>query len=438
MVNQPIVGSTLVRVSTSMRVINRARLVFLVRRQPGLTRVELSRITNLSKGTVSNHVSELLDAGLLYEDQKHGSRQRNIGLHLNRDAGVAIGIELAPDECRGILTDASIRPLRSVSRRLTQTDVETTTQLIISLTEELLAGNDRRLLGTVIAVPGLTDADGRRLLFAEGLGWTDVPLAESLAERLSGHISIVNRARAGVLGEHWLGAAVDVDDLVYVSVSSGIAVGILIGGQLFTGAFNNSGELGHTTVAPNGARCSCGNLGCLETVASMPAIASAITARLEQNQSDASGEGWSRMTELTAAEVITAARNGDPITVDEIRTASRYLGTAIANLINLFNPAMVVIGGQIAEAGEIAVSTIRNVVLRQAFAPSLAGVRIVQNALGADSVCIGACAMVVDEYVQRIGSALQPEAVLSPERWLQDSMVRRTHHRTQDWGTAHT
>jgi predicted NBD/HSP70 family sugar kinase len=333
-----------------MRVINRARLMFLVRRQPGLTRAELSRITGLSKGTVSDHISGLLDAGLLYEDQGNGSRQRNTGLHLNRDAGIAVGVELAPDQIRGILTDASIRPLRRAARRLTHTAVESTTEQIVSLMEELLVGQTRRLLGAVVGVPGSTDAAGQRLVFSESLGWADVPLAAYLADRLPGPIGIVNRVRAGALGEHWLGAGVDVDDLIYVSVSSGIAAGILIGGQLFTGAYNNNGELGHITAVPGGATCICGNEGCLETVASMRTIVRAVQARREAGAPGAPNTA-SQAADLTAADVIGAARNGDPIALDEIRTASRYLRTAVAGLINLFNPAMVVIGGQLAEAG---------------------------------------------------------------------------------------
>ena len=93
-----------------MRVINRARVIFLIRRQPGLTRADLSRLSGLSKATVSNHVGELLEAGLLYEDHGNGSHPRKAGLRLNRAAGIALGIELSPEECRGVVTDTGIAP----------------------------------------------------------------------------------------------------------------------------------------------------------------------------------------------------------------------------------------------------------------------------------------------------------------------------------------
>ncbi len=406
--NRPVAGSHLVSISTSMRVINRARVLFLVRRQPGLTRANISRRTGLSKATVSNHVAELLQAGLLYEDQGNGSRVRNTGLRLNREAGLALGIELSPDECRGVLTDAAIRPLRRVRRRLSSTGVDETTDLICSVADELTEEVAGRRLGLVVGVPALTDAPGETLAFSESLGWSDVPLARKLSERLGYPVKLVNRARAGALGEHWLGAGVDVEDLIYVSISSGIAAGILIGGQLFTGTCNSSGELGHTTVVPDGLACVCGNQGCLETVASMPAITRSIRTRVEAGEPSTLAHRLAETGRLTSAEVIAAARNGDAVAVDEVRKASRYLGAAVANLVDLFNPAMVVIGGQLAETGEIAISTVRNTVQRKAFPPSYAGVQIVRAALGPEAVCIGACALVVDQYVQQVEPALLP------------------------------
>jgi len=401
-----VLGSNLAAISTSMRVINRARVIFLIRRQPGLTRADLSRLSGLSKATVSNHVGELLEAGLLYEDHGNGSHPRKAGLRLNRDAGIAVGIELSPEECRGVVTDTGIRPLRRAQRRLNSTGVEETTEVLLSMVQELLAGLDGQFLGLVVGVPGLTDARGETLMFSERLGWSDVPLARRLSDRGVCRVKVINRVRAAALGELWLGAGVDADDLVYVSVSSGIAAGILIDGQLFTGAYNNSGELGHTTLLPDGPECVCGNQGCLEAVASLPAICKAIKLRLLDGEPSVLSPALAEAGSLTSADVIAAARDGDALALDEARKASRHLGIAVANLIDLFNPAMVVIGGQLAEIGEIVIGSIRNTAQRRAFPPSFAGVQIVRSALGPDSVCMGACALVVDEYVREIGPSL--------------------------------
>jgi predicted NBD/HSP70 family sugar kinase len=385
-------GSSLMSLSTSIRAINRARIIALIRRNSGLTRVDVSRISGLSKGTVSNHITELLNEGLLYEDSE--KRQRKTGLFLNRKAGVAVGIELSPNECRGVVTDMGIKPLKRFRHPLNSTSVEETIETILLTIEALLSEVDEKCVGLVIGVPGPTDPPGQILAFSESLGWSDVPLAQKLEKRLPYRVTLINRARAGTLGEHWYGAGVDVEDLIYVTVSSGIAAGLLIGGQLYTGAYNNNGELGHTTIIPDGKSCVCGNHGCLETVASMPAIISSIQSRLHNGEPSILDQ-----RPLNYQDVIAAAREGDVVVLDEIKKAGRYLGIAVANLINLFNPQLVIVGGQLAEVGEGVVRTIQNTAQRKSFPVSFAGVKIVKSALGPDSVCIGASALAVDQYI---------------------------------------
>ena len=392
---------------TSIRAINRARIISLVRRNPGSTRVDLSRLSGLSKGTVSNHVAEMLDEGLLYEDRQWDEQQRGTGLWLNRDAGLAGGIELSSDEIRGVLTNVGINPLRNGQRRLRSTGVEETVEAIISVIEKLLSGVEGECLGLVIGVPGPTDARGQILVFSESLGWSDVPLAERVAERFPCRVTLINRARAGALGEHWHGAGIDVDDLIYVSISSGVGMGILIGGRLFTGAYNNSGELGHTTMLIDGSECVCGNYGCLETVASMPAIIQAIQARLQSGERCSLSGLLVENAQLTYHDVIAAARDGDSLVLDQVRKASQYVGIAVANVTALFNPSLVIIGGQLAEAGEVVLNTVRKVAQRRTFPMNFADVQISRNALGLDSTCIGACALVVDQYIQQVEPALQ-------------------------------
>ncbi len=393
--------------ATSIRAINRARIISLVRRRPRVTRADLSRRTGLSKGTVSNLVAELLSEGVLSEESGSG-RRRNAGLWLNGRAGLAVGIELSPDECRAVVTDMEMNALQRLQRPLGSARVEQAAEAVAGLVSEALAGTAEPCLGVTVAVPGPTDAQGQTVIFSESLGWSDVPLAARLAERLPCPVSVVNRPRAGVLGEHWYGAGVGIDDLIYVSLSSGVAAGILIGGQLFTGAFGYNGEFGHTTILADGPQCICGNRGCLEAVASLPAIGQAIEGRLRRGEPSVLRRSWDGVGRLTYQEIIAAARDGDPLAVDEIRNASRYVGVGVANLIDLFNPSRVIVGGRLAEAGEIVLNTVRETAQRRAFPLSYGGVQIVRNGLGADSVCIGACALVVDRYIAEAGPALVP------------------------------
>jgi glucokinase-like ROK family protein len=392
--------------SVSTRGINRARIISLIRTQPGLTRTDISKQSGLSKGTISKHVEELLNEGLLYEKSPGESRQRNTKLWLNRNAGYAVGLELSVDGCRGILTDMELKILKQVRYNLPSTRVEETIELLKDIIQELTAGLEDQCLGVAIAVPGPTDVHGGTILFSESLGWTDVPLANKLAAQISYPVTLINRPRAGLWGEYWCGIGSGCDDLIYVSISSGIAAGILINGQLFTGAFGNSGELGHTTILVDGLPCVCGNRGCLETVSSMPAILQSITQQLQQGSPSVLQEKYQQQKNIQYNDVIEAARDGDGLVQDEIRNAGRYIGIAIANLIDLFNPSQVIIGGQLAEAGEIILNPIRFTAQRSAFPLSFSGVKIVRNSLGEDSVCVGACVLVVDQHIAEVEPAM--------------------------------
>ena len=391
--------------STSIRDINRARIISFIRRNPHTTRAELSRLTGLSKGTVSNHVCEMIGQGILYEVQEQAGQQRNMGLKLDREAGSAIGIELSSDGCRGVVTDVDIRPLKRVFHPLPSRAVEPVVDLIMSVAQDLIDGSDRPLLGLVVGVSGACDVSGQELLIAESLGWSGVPLAPMLQERLSCPVSLVNRPRAGVVGERWYGAGRGEDNLIYISVSSGIAAGIMIDGALLTGANNFAGEIGHTVVEyEEGQECVCGNHGCLETVASIPAIMRNIRSRLLEERARGRLALLSSQELLSFRDVVEAARNGDPTVLDEIRRACGYLGVTVANLIDIFNPRLVIIGGQLAEAGEIVTNAVRNTAQRRSFPLCFSDVQIVSSLLGLDSVGIGACALVVDQYLARVGT----------------------------------
>jgi predicted NBD/HSP70 family sugar kinase len=318
---------------------------------------------------------------------------------------MCIALELSADVCRGVVTDPMLNTLRRAQRTMKSTRVEEAIELILSIIAELQAGLECRCLGVAIAVPGLTDSQGQTMVISESLGWSDVPLAQRLHERLLCPVTLVNRTRAGAQGEHLCGAGVGVDNLLYVSISSGIGVGIILGGRLFTGAHGTSGELGHTTVLPDGPQCGCGNRGCLETVASIPVIIRNIQGRLQKGEPSLLRESAVATADLQYQQILAAARDGDALVLDEMRQGCRYVGVAIANLIDVLNPERVIIGGQLAEAGEIALSTIRETVQRRSFVPCFSGVQIVRNALGPDSACIGACSVVLEQYIAQVEPA---------------------------------
>jgi glucokinase len=231
--------------------------------------------------------------------------------------------------------------------------------------------------GTVFAPPNLP-------------GWGDVPLADLLRARLEVPVAVENDANAAALGEHWLGAGRGVDDLLYITVGTGIGGGLILRGELYAGVSGTAGEVGHMVIVADGPRCACGRLGCLEAVASGRAIAREARAALDAGRPSVLAAVAADA--LDAQAVARAAAEGDPLAREVFARAARYLGLAVANLVHLLNPALVVVGGGVAQAGALLLAPVRRIVESEAFARPAAAVRIVPAALGPDAGALGAAA----------------------------------------------
>jgi predicted NBD/HSP70 family sugar kinase len=209
----------------------------------------------------------------------------------------------------------------------------------------------------------------------------------------------VKRQNAGAVGEHWHGAGKGHDNLLYVSVNVGIGSGIILHGELYDGANGSAGEIGHATIVPDGYRCKCGNSGCLETVASTAAIAVRAREKVRECSESLLLE-WSKDTlqSITSSMVIKAADQGDPLAIEVVQEAACYLGIAIANTINLFNPSLVIIGGEMLKLGDLFLDPVREQVHRRAFSIPLAAVEVVPSSLRYQAAAIGAATLVIDRF----------------------------------------
>jgi glucokinase len=224
-----------------------------------------------------------------------------------------------------------------------------------------------------VALPGLFDRDGRGLLLPNLHGdWEGQPIAEPLREALGRPVRLINDGHAFALAEARLGAARGADDVLCVVCGTGIGGGLVLRGRLHLGVEDRAGEVGHHTVVADGPLCNCGNRGCLETLAGARAIARAAG-------------------HASFDEVVAAARRGDDRSVEALRTAAAYIGIAIANLTIFLTPQRVVVGGGVAEAGELLLEPLRAEVKRRAgrVAP-LDAIEIVPATLGADAGAVGA------------------------------------------------
>jgi glucokinase len=265
--------------------------------------------------------------------------------------------------------------------------------------------NAPQLAGIAIACAGGIDT-GRGVVVTPSPnmpGWSDVPLADIVRKKFGVDTFVINDASAAALGEHRYGAGMGVRNLVLFTMGTGIGGGIIIEGELYLGAVGGAGELGHMTVAADGPECDCGNTGCLEMLASGRAVARDAVARLRRGEKSVlldvvKGD----INSVTSEQVGAAARRGDPLASDVISRAAYYLGIGMVNAVNIFNPEVVVIGGGMAELGDMLLVPCRQMVAARAFSVSSGVVRIVTAQLGNEAGVFGAAAFALDCITRRV------------------------------------
>lgn len=280
-----------------------------------------------------------------------------------------------------------------------------TERLVATLCETLSKAKlgKSELAGIGIAAAGIIEAKKGVVSTSPNLpGWRDVPLRDIIAERMGLVTYLVNDASAAALGEHCFGAGKGLRNLIYLTVSTGIGGGIVIGGKLYTGTDGCAGELGHMTIEAYGPQCHCGNFGCLEALASGWAVAGEAMRRVSQGEGSTIFELVDGKLEKITAEIVSlAARQGDKLACDIVTRAANYLGIGLTNLINIFNPELIAIGGGLSKMGDMLLKPARKVVKDRAFKLPSRTARIVRAHLGSDAEMMGAAAYVFSQRPAR-------------------------------------
>ena len=243
-----------------------------------------------------------------------------------------------------------------------------------------------------IAAAGAIDSEKGLVTSSPNLpGWCDIPLRDTVGGKYGVNTFLLNDASAAVLGEHHFGAGKGINNLIMLTVGTGIGGGIIINDRLYPGPSGSAGEIGHMTIDVNGPECNCGNIGCLEMLASGTAVAKEAIRRLSQGERSSLTEiVEGKIENITAETVSLAAQKGDSLALEVISEAATYLGIGLVNLVNIFNPEMIIIGGGLAKMGDLLLEPARRVVRERAFQLSARLVRIVQSQLGDDAAVFGA------------------------------------------------
>ena len=325
-----------------IKALNRNLILNLIRRQGPLSRTQLTEISGLSVGAISQITNDLLVEGWINEvgesDSTGGRRQ--VLLRLNPDAGYVVGLKLMEDRVVCAATDLETQVLHYFDAPLAGGhDPRAVSNSIAATVDQTirLAGVPReRVFGVGIGLAGVINCQSGVVHYSPFFRWQDVPLAAMLAERLGLPIYLENDVNTLTITEQLFGPGHDVPNFVVMTVGRGIGMGMVLNHQLYQGEQGGVGELGHITLDPDGPLCACGKRGCLEALAADAAVLRAFQG--------ADGEG-------DLADVIRAAEAGDPRAQDALARSGHYLGLGLAAIVNMLCPSLIIVSGEGVSAG---------------------------------------------------------------------------------------
>jgi predicted NBD/HSP70 family sugar kinase len=363
-----------------------------------ISRAEIARRTGLSRSTVSEIVSGLLDTRLVAEVGDGPSRggRRPILLAFQDDAFVILGVDMGATHVSVALTNLRGQVLAWQHRdHAVRGDPSGTGRVILELCDACLTswgGARRRLLGVGVAVPSPVESrHPDRLSDVVLPAWSGQSAVEGVRSRYGVPVFVDNDANLGALAERWWGAGRGVDDFTYIKVATGVGSGHMIRGEIYRGATGVAGEIGHLAIDPNGEPCICGNRGCLGTLVGTQALVARATALLPEFP-DSALHGVA--VTITALE--DAALADDPLALRVVQEAAQHLGIAVAGVLNLMNPARVILGGGLSRLSERLLAPLRETVLRRTLVNSVAASDIQTSELGPRDIALGAATHVLD------------------------------------------
>jgi N-acetylglucosamine repressor len=378
----------------------------LLRRLGPVSRARIHALTGIRLSATSQLVRELLAEGRVEEAGIEESRlgRKGVLLQLNADYRSIVGIEFDDETVSAGVTDLrpALRLLHSEPTRLDHGRDGLIRQLL-SATKKAIRKADALPMGIGIADPGLVDRrEGVTLTSSTIPFWKDVPLREIFTREFALPVLVETRTRAKAVAEHQAEPAESgATSMIYIDYGSGIGAGLYVDGRLLYGQGSAAGEFGHTHVAPDGPVCSCGSFGCLEAVAGLRAVESRVRRILsEGGKSEVLDLAHGKPHKVTGWMVFEAASRGDKVASNIAAEVARSLGLGIANLVNLFNPGLIVLDSRLAVAGPEFLDQIVATVRRQALREASAQVRLRYANVREGAGVLGVAGLVLDQHFQ--------------------------------------
>lgn len=386
---------------SSQRDRNLALFLRYLRELAPLSRAQMAELMNVNRSTVSNLTDELISRGLVYEVGLENSSSGRPGrlLAINPAAGFVVGCELGLTYIRVALTDFGGQVRWHTETPLQLADgQDAVVQTAVALIRQAVGHCSGRMLGVGVTLPGWVDQQQELLISAPNLQWRDVPIGALLRKQIEWPLTIDNDANAAALGEHLYGRAKGKRDFLFLRAGTGIGGGLFLNGDLYRGAGGLAGEIGHVSLNRHDNRpCRCGKRGCWE----MEANSTAVISRVRQHLDIGRESMLSEQLPLTFEQVVEAADRGDAVALEALAETGLVLGYGLGNLINIFNPELIVLGGAMGSAFTHLQETMKEGVTTTVLPQLAERVAIEATAFGAEAIVIGAAALAVEAVLAR-------------------------------------
>ncbi|GCE21643.1 ROK family transcriptional regulator [Dictyobacter kobayashii] len=402
-----------------LRRINKRTILQTMFQSDSISRLELSQRSGLSTGTVTNIINELLTEGIVLESgfaESEGGRRRSI-LTLNQTYRYFLGGELGETDIMIELFDLRLQKLNAFRISLTpeQNNPSQVVRFLIDGITILLQAAELtpdKILSMGLGLPGIVEYTEREMVSAPAWNWEPIPLKAMLREHFPFAFHLDNGVKVMALGEVESNPLMATKTVASVTLGTGVGAGIIHEGKLYRGATNSAGEWGHTIFNLDGPLCRCGRRGCLEAYIGSAAIIHRLRERADQHPALSCPDEISIIQAL-----IRAARQDDAVANQVLEETLHYLGAGLANLINLFNPHCIILGGWLSgELGTFALPAIEEIVARYALTQPNEVVEISLSLLGRDGVSMGAARLCLEEFLDNVGGGKNSASLTSLQR----------------------
>ncbi|WP_434655506.1 ROK family transcriptional regulator [Thermoanaerobacterium thermosaccharolyticum] len=349
---------------------NESLILNVIRHNKYVSRSEIAKITNLTPPTVTNIINKLLEDGLVKEDklgESSGGRPPVI-LKINNEAFDLIVIIIGTDIMEEYLLDAELNIRESQVDSIKKEDAESIFKLLFDRIRHLKDISNKEIAGIGVVVRGPVKSSEGISVFSPNIGWRNVPIKERIEREFNIPTFVENDVRAMALGEFYNGIAKDVGNVVFLKVGHGIGSTIILDGKIYRGINDMAGEIGHTTIDVAGPKCSCGNYGCFEALASEKALVNNVVKRIKEGSYSIVSEYVNGDLEnITTRFIYKAAEEGDEVALSELNKIAIYLGIGIANIVNVFSPELVLISGGIVRGRKFIEDVVLETIKKRSF-----------------------------------------------------------------------